>query len=239
VQNGTNMATTQRRQNRANSKEAYRLWFEFLRRAIANPNVKVNLALYKAWGDVSEFKFNEWWTEIGSKVIDLDANSNVSFALDGATEDSSYLIRVPKTLTSTEAANQLRQLLLDSHHKAVIRKSELQVRIGAEIRPPIFRAFLHTYDRHVELMEMADGKKVGYKELLIAVRKFYITRAKRYKNNIRKVDNLPSNLHTAINFDNLEEVDVLATAQAIATVGRYLKQANEIIESVANGKFPN
>ena len=233
------MATTQRRQNRANSKEAYRLWFEFLKRAIANPNVKVDLKMYAAWGDVSKYKFPRWWTEIGSKVIDLDANSNVSFALDGVTEDSSYLIRVPKTLTSTDAANQLRQLLLASQHKAVVRKNTLQVRVGAEIRPPIYRAFLHTYDRHVELMKISDGKKVGNKELLIAVRKFYIARAKRYKNNLWKVDNLPSNLHTAINYDNLEEVDVLATAQAIATVGRYLRQANEIIENVAKGKFPS
>ncbi len=239
VQNGTNMATINRRQNRANSKEAYRLWFEFLKRAIANPNLKVNLKLYKEWGDVTKYSFKNWWAEIGSKVIDLDAQSNVSFALDSTNEEGSYLVRIPKTLTSTEAANQLRKLLIESNHVQVVSESKLKVCHGAEIRPPIYRAYLHTYDRHIELIRNADGGRVGNKELLIAVRKFYIARAKRYRNNLWKVDNLPSNLHTAINFDNLDEVDVLATAQDIATVGRYIRKANEIMEAVAKGKFPD
>lgn len=233
------MAKFHRKQNRANSKEAYRLWFEFLKRAIANPNIKVNTKLYKEWGDVTKYSFKKWWAEIGSKVIDLDAQSNVSFAVDSTEEDGSYLIRVPKTLTSTEAANQLRKLLLDSNHVQVVSESKLKVRHGAEIRPTTYRAYIHTYDRYVELTKNTDGKRVGNKELLIAVRKFYIARAKRYKNNLWKVDNLPPNLHTAINFDNLDEVDVLATAQDIATVGRYIKKAHEIMGAVAKGKFPD
>jgi len=235
----TKMKPQSKRQNRANSKEAYRLWFEFLKRAIANPNVKVNLSLYKAWGDVSNYRFDKWWSEIGSKVIDLDAQSNVSFAIDGTTEDGSYLVRIPKTLTSTEAANQLRQLLLDSNHKQVVPQSNLRVRQGAEIRPPVYRAYLHTYDRQMELIAKSEGKRVTAKEILIAVRKFYLARSIRYKNNHWKVDNLPSNLHTAMNLDNLDEVDVLASAQATATISRYIKEANNIIESVAKGKFPS
>lgn len=233
------MATLNRRQNRANSKEAYRLWFEFLKRAIANPNINVNLKLYKEWGDVTKYNFKKWWAEIGSKVIDLDAQSNVTFAVDSTDEDGSYLIRVPKTLTSTEAANQLRKLLLDSKHVQVVRASKLKVRHNAEVRTTTYRAYIHTYDRLVELEKNSNGERVGFKELLIAVRKFYIARSKRYKNNLWKVDNLPPNLHTAINFDNLDEVDVLATAQDIATVRRYVKKANEIMEAVAKGKFPD
>jgi len=233
------MATQLKRQNRANSKEAYRLWFEFLKRAIANPSIKVNQKVYKEWGDVTNYKFDKWWTEIGSKVIDLDAQSNVTFAKDGALEDSSYLVRIPKTLTSTEAANQIRQLLIESNHKQVVAQSKLRVRQGAEIRPPIYRAYLHTYDRQVELIAKSDGKRVTAKDVLIAVRKFYLARSVRYKNNHWKVDNLPSNLHTAMNLDNLEDVDVLASAQATATISRYIKEANNIIEYVAKGKFPN
>jgi hypothetical protein len=232
------MATSNRRQNRANSKEAYRLWFEFLKRAIDNPNVKVNLKLYKAWGDVSKFKFDKWWSEIGSKVIDLDSQSTVSFATDGTIEEGSYLVRIPKTLTSTEAANQLRQLLLKSNHKPIDPKNELKIRHGAEIRPPIYRAYLHTYDRSVELNASSEGKKVTSKQVLIAVRKFYIARAIKYKNSNRLIDKLPSNLHTAINFDNLEDVDVLASAQATATISRYLNETNKILENVARGIFP-
>jgi hypothetical protein len=223
------MATSNRRQNRANSKEAYRLWFEFLKRAIDNPNVKVELKHYKAWGDVSKYKFDKWWKEIGSKVIDLNSQSTVSFAIDGTIEEGSYLVRIPKTLTSTEAANQLRQLLLESNHKQVVLQSKLKIRHGAEIRPPTYRAYLH---------DKSEGKKVTAKQVLIAVRKFYIARAIKYKNSNRRIDKLPSNLHTAINFDNLEDVDVLASAQATSTISRYLKETNKIMETVAKGVFP-
>ena len=238
VQYGTLMATSNRRQNRANSKEAYRLWFEFLKRAIANPNIKVNQKLYKEWEDVSKYRFDAWWKEIGNKVIDLDSQSNVTFATDGMKEEGSYLVRVPKTLTSTEAANQVRQLLLDSNHKQVVLESKLKIRHGAEIRPPIYRAYLHTYDRWLELTEKSEGKKVTAKQVLIEVRKFYIARAIKYKNSNRRVDKLPSNLHTAINFDNLEDVDVLASAQATATISRYLNESKKIMDSVAKGVFP-
>lgn len=232
------MATNKKRQNRANSKEAYRLWFEFLKRAIANPNVKVNTKHYKAWGDVQKYKFDAWWRDIGSKVIDLDGQSNVSFATDGAKEEGSYLVRIPKTLTSTEAANQLRQLLIESNHKQVVLESKLKIRHGAEIRPPIYRAYLHTYDRWLELTAKSEGKKVTSKQVLIEVRKFYIARAIKYKNSNRRIDRLPSNLHTAINFDNLEDVDVLASAQATATISRYLNETKKIMENVAKGVFP-
>lgn len=232
------MATSNRRQNRANSKEAYRLWFEFLKRAIDNPNVKVNTKHYKAWGDVSKYKFDKWWKEIGNKVIDLNSQSNVTFATDGVIEDGSYLIRVPKTLTSTEAANQVRQLLLESNHKQVVLESKLKIRHGAEIRPLTYRTYLNTYDIWLELVANSDGKKVTNKQILIAVRKFYIARASKHKNTNRRFDKLPPNLLTAMNDKNLDDVDVLATAQAIATIARYLKETNKIMENVAKGVFP-
>jgi len=232
------MATSNRRQNRANSKEAYRLWFEFLKRAIANPNVKVELKHYKAWGDVSEYKFDKWWKDVGSKVIDLDSQSNVSFATDGLTEEGSYLVRIPKTLTSTEAANQLRQLLLESNHKQVVLQSNLKIRHGAEIRPLTYRAYLNTYDIWLDLTAKSDGKKVTFKQVMIAVRKFYIERETKHKNTKRRVDKLPSNLRTDMNEKNLDDVDVLASSQVIATISRYIKETNKIMENVAKGVFP-
>ena len=232
------MATTNKRQNRANSKEAYRLWFEFLKRAIANPNVKVELKHYKAWGDVSKYKFDKWWKDIGSKVIDLDGQSTVSFATDGTTEEGSYLVRIPKTLTSTEAANQIRQLLIESNHKQVVLPSKLKIRPGAEIRPLTYRTYLNTYDIWLDLNAKSEDKKVTYKHVLIAVRKFYISRATKHKNTKRRVDKLPPNLLTAINDENLDDVDVLASSQAIATISRYIKETNKIMENVAKGFFP-
>ena len=84
------MATTDKRktraQNRTQSKESYRLWFEFLKRALAEDRASVKLHLYKSWGDVESYKFNKWWSEIGSRVINLDSKSHVEIATDSETK---------------------------------------------------------------------------------------------------------------------------------------------------------
>ena len=236
------MATTDKRktrsQNRTHSKESYRLWFEFLKRALAKDRASVKLHLYKSWGNVESYTFNKWWSEIGSNVINLDSKSHVEIATDTHIDDSSYLIRVPKMLTSTKAATQLRELLTANKHKPIIEKNGLRVNETKEIRHISYRAYLHTYDRHRELVLKNDGKRVTNKETLIAVRKFYIARYEKYKNRNWQADNLPTPLYTAMNMDNLDDVHVLDSTTAISAIARYLREANLIIEAVKNGKFP-
>jgi hypothetical protein len=236
------MATTVKKktrlQNRTQSKESYRLWFEFLKRALAQDRASVKLHLYKSWGDVESYKFDKWWNEIGSHVINLDMKSNVEIATDTHADESSYLIRVPKSLNSTQAATQLRLLLTKHGHKPLVEKSSLKINGENEIRHSVFRAYLHTYDRHRELVLKNYSKKVTNKETLIAVRKFYIARYEKYKNRNRRAENLPMPLYTAMNMDNLDDVHVLDSTTAISAIGRYLREANQIISAVSVGKFP-
>jgi hypothetical protein len=223
---------------RTHSKESYRLWFQFLKRAIAKDKRSVKMSHYKTWGDVEIYSFNKWWDEIGCKVINLDSNSKLEFATHADSTDSSYLIRVPKSLTSTQASTQLRELLTSSNHKPIVDKQNLRITEGVEIRHSIYRAYLHTYDRHIELVQQSNGERVTNKETLIAVRKFYLTRFEKYKKRNQTVENLPSQLWDALNLDDLDDVDVLATAKSLATIGRYLREANKIIDAVRIGKFP-
>ena len=223
---------------RTHSKESYRLWFEFLKRAIAKDKRSVKLNLYKSWGDVENLSFNKWWAEIGSKVINLDSISKLEFATDTDANESSYLVRIPKSLTSTQAATQLRELLTTSKHKPIAEKASLRVTDGVEIRHSIYRAYLHTYDRHRELVEKSNGERITNKETLIAVRKFYLARREKYKNHNRDVDGLPSSLWDDLKLDNLDKVHVLNSAKSLATIGRYLREANLIIDAVKIGKFP-
>jgi len=209
-----------------------------LKRAIAKDKRSVKLSLYKSWGDVENLNFNKWWTKIGSKVINLDSISKLGFATNTDEDDSSYLVRVPKSLTSTQAATQLRELLTSSKHKSIIDKTNLRVTEGVEIRHSIYRAYLHTYDRHRELGNKSNGERVTNKETLIAVRKFYLARHEKYKNHNRKVENLPPQLWDALKLDDLDDVDVLASATSLATIGRYIRESNKIIDAVRIGKFP-
>ena len=61
--------------NRTHSRESYRLWFEFLKRAIARDRNSVKLKLYKSWGDVESLSFNKWWDEIGNAVTNSNQSS--------------------------------------------------------------------------------------------------------------------------------------------------------------------
>lgn len=226
--------------NRIQSKESYRLWFEFLRRAIEDPSIKIDQTTYKAWGDVKSYKFGVWWRDIGSKVINLDEQLSVSVVeVAPRTDKSSYLIRVPKTLTSTQAGNLVRKLLIERRHAPGALKLQLRIREGAEIRASTFRAYLHTYDAHKELVAKLGVKGATARRLLIAVRRFYLDRVKKYETHNRKVDNLPQPLFTGLNRKNFEHFDVLESATATAAVSRYLREARKIIANVAKGRFPD
>ena len=53
-------------------REAYRLWFEYLRVARNSTLTRVREALkrsapfYAPWGDISNVKFDQWWKEKGT-----------------------------------------------------------------------------------------------------------------------------------------------------------------------------
>ena len=40
---------TKKKYKKSDGKEAYRLWYEFLKRALADKKVRVNKAFYKEW----------------------------------------------------------------------------------------------------------------------------------------------------------------------------------------------
>jgi hypothetical protein len=222
---------------RRESREAYRLWWEFLRRAIAEDKGKVRLDLYVEWGDVAAYKsFDAWWREVGVHVIQTKPQS-LEHVAEGVADDGCYLVRVPKSLTSTQMGNEVRQYFIALGHVPQ-KASSLRVTEGKEIRPQTYRAYLHTYDQQRKLVETAVGKAVTAKDVLAAVRRFYIEREKKYKNSVRQVDRLPPALVGAMKRDDISKVDYMDDQVAINTINRYLKNARAIIDAVRVGRFP-
>lgn len=222
---------------RRESREAYRLWFEFLRRAIAEDKSKVRLDLYAEWGDVAAYKsFDAWWREVGIKVIH-NTPQTLEHVAEGVADDGCYLVRVPKSMTSTQMGNEVRKYFIALGHVPQ-KASNLRVTEGKEIRPQTYRAYLHTYDQQRKLVERAEGKKVTAKAVLVAVRKFYLEREEKWKKSVRKVDKLPPALVGSMKRDDISKVDYMDDQVAINTINRYLKNAREIIEAVRVGRFP-
>jgi hypothetical protein len=45
----------------ARKVEPYRLWFEFLKLALKDPDIDVDQQFYADWRDIEGQSFNEWW----------------------------------------------------------------------------------------------------------------------------------------------------------------------------------
>jgi hypothetical protein len=231
---------------RSESKEAYKIWYGFLRRALASNACKVNKQKYAAWGGVENTTFTSWWRETGARLLD---RRKVAIVADGEKPTkNTLLVSVPVLLTPTEAANQLRRLLLE-HYKSNSQKrkpsNSIQMTQGKEIKIRSFRAYLRTYDAYQKLktdielgrlkvksVNRTGGKggalAVPSKLLVEEVRRIYAENQRRYRNSIVKVDPLPKALADTV--DNYNG--------ALKAIARYLKQANQILANVANGDFP-
>jgi hypothetical protein len=226
----------------AQSVEAYRLWFEFLKRAIALDRSKIRLDLYAAWGDVGSYEFERWWDEIGCRVIELHP-ARIEHVDAGKADEVSYLLRVPKSMTSTEISTQVRKYLISLGHQP-LQVSNLRFKVGAEIRPRYFRALLHTYDQQKKLEEKYPDRKITGIELLKKVRRFYIETEKKKgdtgktADSVWRVDSIPPALITGMDHENPYEIDLIDNEGTIAAVKRYLRNANKIIEAVREGRFP-
>lgn len=226
---------------RASGKEAIRLWFEFLKRALASDEVVVRASHYQAWGDVKNAKFETWWK----------ANGDVLFPRRSVQVVQRYLsdtgvvhVAVPLALTPTDAGNQVRELLM-SYYQEIQHEPKpqrtYQLTPGAEIKVSALRAYLATYDANRRLSAELGKTAVPAKLLLAEVRRRYMAKTHRWRHTQRRVEGLPSALAGQIEYD-VATGTVTAKGDdtsAERTVRRYLKIANKLVAAAAVGDFPS
>ena len=222
-------------------REGVRLWFEFLKRAHADKTVRVNEAFYKAWGDYPNQKFNQWWKQHAETLFPRNKVELVQRYLS----DSEHVkVSVPMSLTPTQAANQLRDVLI-AHYKEIRHMPRAQrsyaLTEGVELRISAVRAYLHTYDCHQQLLAERGGEAtVTAKDLLAAVRCFYSARTLRWQATKRKVEALPMALAGDFTYDSATKT--VSTPKhddtAIRNIRRYLLIAQRLVENACRGDFP-
>jgi hypothetical protein len=244
-------------------KESYRLWFEFLRRAYKTPGLAVDGDVYGCWGDVAGTSFDTWWRDGGREL--LVPRTRVSLIDKDALPQQHIGIAVPLSLTPTQAANELRALLIQhyaetGHVPKPARRFTLTE--GAEIKVAAFRAYLHTYDAYLRILERgADkaatnrtGKRdksgrtidgsalpVSGKEMLGEVRRFYLARTERWRHTRRTVEGLPLALAHGMTVNPVTGQTVNYAGDesaALRTVKRYFVSAQRLVQNAAKGEFP-
>lgn len=224
---------------RATGKEAIRLWFEFLKRAYHAEGVEVNTKLYQSWGGVPNTKFDAWWKTNAEQLFPYRKVEVVQRYFSDA---GVVHVSVPMALTPTEAASQVRQVLIE-HYKGIDHdpkpKRVYELTQGAEIKVSALRAYLATYDANQRLM--ATLERVPAKLLLAEVRRVYMARSHKWKQTKRKVEGLPMALVGDIEYDSETDTVVARGSDVSAerAVRRYLAIANNLVSAAARGDFPS
>jgi hypothetical protein len=153
-------------------------------------------------------------------------------------------VSIPIVLTPTEAAAQLRKLLIE-HYEAIDHKPKPQrmftLTEGAEIKVSALRAYLATYDANQKLMAHGQMTRVPAKLLLEEVRRFYLARTHRWQHTKRKVEVLPMALAGAVTYEATTDTVSSSSDDVSAerAVRRYLAIANNLVEAAARGDFPS
>lgn len=232
--------STKKKYKKSDGKEAYRLWYEFLKRALAEEKLKVNKAFYKEWGDVKNTHFKLFWERMGDKLL---ASPHVEFANKKNVKEC-VAISVPLALTPTQAANELRELLME-YYKGIkhVPKPERGYALaeGKEMKVSVYRAYLRTYDIWLKL-KTPENISVSPKDLLREVRIFYLARTEKYARTNRKVEGIPAALLNGMTINPLTGRQVNYSGEekeAVRAIKRYLEMAHKTLANVAVGRFPS
>lgn len=228
------------------SKEPFRLWYEFLKRAKAK-GMKVHKD-YAEWGDTS-VSFNKWWEQHGSGLISVVANG-VELATDQTIEDENYyLFAIPKHLSARQTRVEAEGLMkrLKAKDGQVKLNTRWRITEGSSLKAESYRAYIHALDCRDKLVKQAirDGKSekdVKAVLVLAALRLYYIKKNERYKG---KGDLMPHRLtHGDRGYETdaskivTDQRDLKDATDSVNAVREYLKRAEATLQNVANGSFP-
>jgi hypothetical protein len=228
------------------SKEPFRLWYEFLKRAKAK-GMKVHKD-YAEWGDTT-VSFNKWWEHHGSGLISVVANGVELATAQTIDDENYYLFAIPKHLSARQTRVEAEGLMkrLKAKDGQVKLNTRWRITEGSSPKGESYRAYIHALDCKDKLVKQAirDGKSekdVKAVQVLAALRLYYIKKHERYKG---KGDLMPQRItHGDGGYETdaskivTDHSDPKVATDSINAVREYLKKAEATLQNVANGTFP-
>jgi hypothetical protein len=210
-------------------REAYRLWFEYLRVARNSSIAEVKKALkqsapfYAPWGDISAMKFDHWWKHKGNLFEDKYVVRRLSAGESPSNLDS-LIIEVPLSRSPTMLIKDVKALIQEvfATQTRAMKKSKkaptsaYRLTEGAEPKLLAVREMLTVY-RDVYLK----NKGLRGTDLLDKVHAHYLARKRKAK--------IPNPLLS----DKYGDKSV-----ALRNMRRYITKAERVMRNVASGQFP-
>lgn len=216
-------------------REAYRLWFEFLKLAKSSQSTKVRTALsrtaafYEGWGDVKNAEFHVWW-KTHAKLFEERFTVRKLENGEAPRDPTALIVEIPLNISETTILKAVKVIVRDervarkqsppNRKKRSIQTSDFHITEGAEPKLGAIREMLTVYrDVHLKNPNLKGRKR------LQAVHDHYLARRNE------KWRKIPPSLIADIDDD-------ARVATVLRTVSRYISNAEAILLNVANGKFP-
>ena len=216
------------------NREAYRLWFEYLRVAYRDPREEVQEALrlsktfYEPWGDITNAKFDEWWKQ--NRVLFAEKYVVRQLAAgEPPIDPEALIVEIPLRDSSSVLSKRVAELIREASAKRPPSSkkggksptSEYRLTGGAEPKLEPLREMLTVY-RDVYLK----NPKAKGKQLLDGLEQHYLSRKQSRFAKVPKPFQLPLDAK----LKKLERV--------LRNVNRYVHRAKKIVLNVAIGEFP-
>jgi len=219
----------------AAKREAYRLWFEYLRVAIKSGDKRIKAALqahkayYVPWEVSADTNYNEWWRTHGHLFEEKHQVRELKAGEERLDADA-LVVEIPLTESPTILLGRVKTILLAAYKKRERlskkskKKPSANYRLTEDSEPKLVavREMLTVY-RDIHL---ANPTLKG-ERLLEAVHRFYKAR----KN--KRWAKVPSSLEYRTEKGQEEDL-----ARALRNLRRYLQKAEKIMLNVASGQFP-
>jgi hypothetical protein len=207
-------------------QELYRLWFEFLKRAVEAGH-PIDAEYYDQWLPVDGLTFNQWWGRFRKQ---LSVPSVRLLSSDDTVPPDALVMVVPQGMNKVMAFKEIKALLdaqLDGMTRHVYGRYAPTE--GSNIKYAAFRLMLHCYDS--EMKTDSKGKKASREARVRRVIERYDEMERKYGATQRRIDKIPKAL-------NVNKGIGVGTDDLLRNYYRAVQKAKRIVGNVARGDFP-
>ena len=211
-------------------REAFRLWFEYLRvarnseRQDVQEALKRSAAFYEPWGDVTTVRFDLWWKDKGQLFEDRHVVRRLT-AGELPADRQALIVEIPLTQPLSVLVKRVAEIIREevAHHP----------------RPPTKGRKVPT--AQFSLTESAEPKLKALREMLTVYRDVYLkhphARGKTLLNDMRAIYLNRRQKRFAKVPEPLDDTKG-GLENRMRNLRRYITKAEKIVLNVANGEFP-
>ena len=121
----------------AQNQEPYRIWFEFLKLALKDPELTVDKIFYEEWGNVENVEFEDWWEEHWENLfaVEIGVYQIKNYGKLNADRHNEIIVRLPLYRNIRETLGRVREILEDldaGERLADMRQGKFRFNTGQE-----------------------------------------------------------------------------------------------------------